>query len=202
MSPYSLYHYHAECPLMTEPWINAASCAPTAEVIQAALLLLHTTTSSSCSGGPLQWISRSLHGLQNVTNHRLPLAASTVLGFKSVSLTMFKDAEVQRFHFTPTSSLRGQFWILALSIIAVSAPVPFVLQYPVIPATLLNVWRSCAYLCSYSYSYQSHFKITSACSAILLASPLSSSLCSRSPSLTPLTQMSRWADASPRQIPY
>lgn len=58
----SLYHYDAEWPLKAEPCINAEGCVPTAEVIRAALLLLHPTISASCSG-PLQWISRSLLGL-------------------------------------------------------------------------------------------------------------------------------------------
>lgn len=61
MSPHSLHYYHAEWPLVTEPWINAGGCEPTAEVIWAALLL-HPSTCASCSG-PLQWISRSLLGL-------------------------------------------------------------------------------------------------------------------------------------------
>lgn len=47
MSLRSLYHYHAEWSPMTEKWINAEGCEPTAEVIQPApdnlCLLLRTT---------------------------------------------------------------------------------------------------------------------------------------------------------------
>lgn len=57
----SLYHYHAEWPLKTEPCINPEGCEPTVEVIKAAaaaapsslfLLLRATAVNQQISARP------------------------------------------------------------------------------------------------------------------------------------------------------
>lgn len=81
---------------------------------------------------------------------------------------------MQTFYFTLTSSLRWQFETLpqVSELFCPPAPVPFVLRCPVITGTLLKVWGSC-HMCSSPTTIKADFKIKSACSAMLLPSPLS-----------------------------
>lgn len=162
MSLHSLYHYHAEWPLMTELWINACGYEPTVEVIQAALLLLHPATTSTSSSGPLQWISRSLFGPAPRSEGSSAGTGSTSRG--AVSTVSWPCSKTQGHrHFYPLVLLQWQFETL-----------PWVSEwfsFSVITDTSLKAWGSRAYPCSNPTAIKALFKIKSACSAMLLPPP-------------------------------
>lgn len=107
MSVYSLNHYHAEWPLMTEPWINAEGCEPTdardpSWLVAAApnnLCLLPRTTAVN------QQISAlGLHqGSSAAAGCTDPCSVSRVSSLRS------KTQKLQTFYFTSSSLLGWQF---------------------------------------------------------------------------------------------
>lgn len=176
MSVYSLNHYHAEWPLMTEPWINAEGCEPTDARDPSCLV-----AAAAAAPNNLYLLPRTTAVNQQISafgvaprSERSSAAAGCT---DPDSVSRVSSLSSKTFYFTSTFFIRLTIWNLAPSVSwSPPASVLFVLHYPVITGTLLKVWGSCTYLCSSSTSTKAYFKIKSACSAMLLPSPLSTPL--------------------------
>lgn len=160
-------------PLMTEPWINGESCEPTEEgdpscLVAAApnnlCLLLGTTAVNQ----QISFWART-NKWRIIGQHQQPQLGSG----SEVSWTRSKTPRC-RFHFTPTSSfITVTIWNLAPSVWAFPHLHLFpVFHFPLITSSLLKVSESSTYLFSNLTATKTHFKIKSACSAMLLRSPL------------------------------